>query len=67
MKRGLKSEGRHTDEAEARSEGTFPDEEGTEIAARLELEFLQLGEGTFPDEEGTEMDAPGKQAASRRP
>jgi len=42
-----------------RGEGTFPDEEGTEILKldQLAMDFL-AGEGTFPDEEGTEIGMP---------
>jgi len=39
----------------AEREGTFPDEEGTEIYVGHHPFHQRASEGTFPDEEGTEI------------
>jgi len=66
MKRGLKSEHASRRRRRLPSEGTFPDEEGTEIGSQPSFPGRPLfREGTFPDEEGTEIRAAANAPASR--
>jgi len=58
MKRGLKYIVKPHANSRWHGEGTFPDEEGTEIGQRRFLPKEGKCEGTFPDEEGTEMQHP---------
>jgi len=56
MKRGLKLRPRGSGGHRSQREGTFPDEEGTEICTTPPAGCgCWESEGTFPDEEGTEM------------
>jgi len=56
MKRGLKYRAATPQAPFHDREGTFPDEEGTEMILRgRTAASSRRCEGTFPDEEGTEM------------
>jgi len=55
MKRGLKCLTSAIKGCYAASEGTFPDEEGTEMCDITAWTPALEREGTFPDEEGTEI------------